>query len=72
MNKAAPTPWRMEIVNERHAAVFGKNGALVAVMSIEDARMTIEGVNNRMEAERVIYAWDTDAVVRGAYHDDTL
>jgi hypothetical protein len=60
--KAAPAPWTMEIVRENIAAVYGANRAFVAHMSVE--------------VERVVYApryeWDIDAVVRGAYRDDTL
>jgi hypothetical protein len=74
--KAAPAPWTMEIVRENIAAVYGANRAFVAHMSVVNARLVVEAVNSRMEVERVVYApryeWDIDAVVRGAYFDDTL
>jgi hypothetical protein len=45
----------MEKAREGMALVFGANGKLVAVMSEMNARLVVEGVNARMEAEAVVY-----------------
>lgn len=72
MNKAAPTPWRMEHTREGMAAILGANGALIAVMREVDARFVIEAVNDRARVEQIVYEADIAALVRGAYYDDTL
>ncbi len=77
-NKAAPTPWRFEKAGEGMAHVFGANGQFVATVRELDARLMVEGVNERARVEHEVYRreprWEIDipALVAGAYRDDTL
>jgi hypothetical protein len=69
VSKAAPTPWRMEKAREGQAAIFGANGVLVGVVSEVNARLIVEGVNDRAWVERVVYRFDAEQIARDGRED---